>query len=120
RTRYLSNQVLNRDVYQRVIITTEELKAYYEAHKKDFDKPAGVHIREITVNTEGMKPDAIEGQRKKIDDAAAALKKGDDFGDVAQKYSESDNAQAGGDLGYFAKGDLAPDLDAIVSKLNKG
>lgn len=120
RSKYLSSQVLNREVYGRVMVTTEDSKAYYEAHKKDFDKPAGIHIREISVNTDKMTPEVAATQRKKIDDALVALKRGDDFGETAQKYSDSDNAQAGGDLGYFEKGQLAPELEAVVSKLNKG
>ena len=120
RTQYMRSQVLNREVYGRVIITTEELRAYYESHKKDFDKPEGVHLREISVNTQNMKPEEEAVQRKKIEEALAALKKGDDLGEVAQKYSESDNAQAGGDLGFFEKGQLAADLEAVVNKLNKG
>jgi peptidyl-prolyl cis-trans isomerase SurA len=120
RTRYLREEVLRREVYGRVILTNEEQKAYYESHKKDFDKPAGIHIREISVNTQGMSADEVAAQRKKIDDALAALKKGDDFMEVAQKYSESDTAPSGGDLGFFDKGQLAPDLEAVVSKLEKG
>jgi len=122
KSKYLSTQVLNREVYGRVQqnITTEELRAYYDAHKKDFDRPAGVHIREIMVNTEGMGPAEAAAQRKKIDDAVAAIKKGDDFGDVASKYSESDTAQSGGDLGFFEAGQLQKELEDVIAKLDKG
>src|SRR5215472_1768280 len=54
KTTYLRNQVLAREVYNRVIISTEELRKYYDGHTKDFDRPAGVHLREITVNIQGM------------------------------------------------------------------
>ena len=39
---------------------------------------------------------------------------------MAAKYSESQNAQEGGDLGFFAKGDLAKPLEDVVSNLEKG
>jgi peptidyl-prolyl cis-trans isomerase SurA len=121
KSNYLRSQVLNREVYSRVQqnITTEELRAYYEAHKKDFDRPAGVHISEISVNTEGMSPAEAETQRKKIDEALAAVKKGDFFGDVAAKYSESDTAQSGGDLGWFENGQLQKALEDVIAKLDK-
>src|SRR5215472_16537795 len=80
KSRYLTGQVLNREVYNRVVITQEEVHNFYDAHQKDFERPAGVHIREISVNTQGMGPAEVETQRKKIDDALAAIKKGDDFG----------------------------------------
>lgn len=121
KSRYLSRQVLEREVYSRVVLTTEEVRNYYETHQKDFDRPAGIHLREITVNTpQGMSPTELQAQRKKIDDALAAIKKGDDFGQVAQKFSESDTAQSGGDLGFFPNGQLAKDFEDVVSKLQKG
>jgi len=72
------------------------------------------------VNTEGMGPAEAAAQRKKIDDAVAAIKKGDDFGDVASKYSESDTAQSGGDLGFFEAGQLQKELEDVIAKLDKG
>jgi len=120
KTQYLTSQVLGREVYNRVVITTEELRKFYDSHQKDFDRPAGVHIREITVNAQAMTPAEAEIQRKKIDDAMAAIKKGDDFGEVAQKFSESDTASNGGDLGFFQNGDLAKDFEDIIAKLEKG
>jgi len=120
KSRYLTNQVLNREVYSRVVVTTEELKNYYEAHKKDFERPAGVHIREISVNTQGLGPTETQAQRKKIDDALEAIKKGADFGETAQKVSESDTAQSGGDLGFFEKDQLAKDFETAIEKLDKG
>ena len=120
RTRYLSESVMQREVYSRVTITTDDLRKYYDEHQKDFDKPAGIHLREITVITENRGPEETATQKKKAEDALAALKKGDDFSAVAAKYSESATASEGGDFGFFTKGELSPSLEAIVSKLDKG
>ena len=120
RTQYLTSQVLQREVYGRVTITNEEIRKYYDEHQKDFDKPAGVHLREITVITENRGPEEVATQKKKIEDALAAVKKGDDFATVASKYSESQTASEGGDFGFFTKGELSPSLEEVVSKLDKG
>jgi len=120
KTRYLTSQVLQREVYGRVVITTEEMKKYYDGNVKNFDRPAGIRVREISVSTENRGPTEIESQRKKIEEALAAVKKGDNFAEVASKYSESSSAQDGGDLGFFAKGELAKSLEDIASKLEKG
>jgi len=48
------------------------------------------------------------------------VKKGDNFAEVASKYSESQTAQEGGDLGFFVKGELAKPLEDVASKLEKG
>lgn len=120
RSRYLSGQVLSREVYGKIVITTEELRTYYDEHKKDFERPAGVQVREIVLNTENKSTPEIEAQRKKAEEALAALKKGDDFTELARKYSESQTAQDGGQLGFFEKGQLAKPLEDAASKLEKG
>ena len=120
KTRYLTSQVLQREVYGRVVITTEEMRKYYDANIKNFDRPAGIHVREIAVSTENRSPAEIESQRKKIEEALAAVKKGDNFAEVAAKYSESQTAQEGGDLGFFVKGELANPLEDVASSLEKG
>src|SRR5438309_7017265 len=120
KTRYLTSQVLQREVYGRVVITTEEMKKYYDANIKNFDRPAGIRVREISVYTENHGPAEIESQKKKIEEALAAVKKGENFAEVASKNSESQTAQEGGDLGFFVKGELAQPLEDVASKLNKG
>ena len=119
RTRYLTSQVLQREVYGRVVITMDEMKKYYEGNTKSFDRPAGIRVREISVYTENRGPAEIESQKKKIEEALAAIKKGDNFAEVAAKYSESQTAQEGGDLGFFVKGELAGPLEEVASKLNR-
>jgi peptidyl-prolyl cis-trans isomerase SurA len=120
KTRYLTSQVLQREVYGRVVVTQDELKKYYEANTKNFDRPAGIRVREISVYTENRGPAEIESQKKKIEEALAAVKKGDNFAEVATKYSESQTAQEGGDLGFFVKGELAAPLEEAASKLARG
>ena len=62
KTRYLTSQVLQREVYGRVLVTTDEMKKYYDAHVKDFDRPAGIRIREISVYTENRRPKRLSRQ----------------------------------------------------------
>jgi peptidyl-prolyl cis-trans isomerase SurA len=120
RLQYLTEEVRRREVYPKVTITTEEVRKYYDSHIKDFDRPAGYGIREITVLTQNRGPELIEAQRKKAEEALAELKKGEDFAKVVDKYSESDTAGNGGDLGYQKKGELTPAIEAILDKLDKG
>ena len=120
RVQYLSSQVMQREVYPRVVVTNDEVRKYYDAHVKDFDRPAGIRVREITIITENRGPEEVAGQRKKAEEALAAIKKGDDFGEVAGKYSESQTAAEGGDLGFFVKGELAPVLEEVTGRLEKG
>ena len=126
RYRNLRSQVLHREVTGKIVITTEESRTYYEAHKTDFDRPPGVSIGLIAVTTDGLSPKEAEEKNKVMTDALAALKKGDDFGDVARKYSEDPSAQDGGTLPFFDRnsdgtyGLASPEMEEVVRKLSKG
>jgi peptidyl-prolyl cis-trans isomerase SurA len=120
RNRYLTSQVLGREVYPKILITTEEMRKYYESNQKNFDRPAGIQLSEITIGTDNRTPDEVAAQRKKAEDALAAIKKGDDFADTARKFSEAPTAQDGGVLGFFPTGQLAKALEDAVSNLDKG
>src|SRR5215467_6987620 len=101
---------VRHEIYRQAEPTNDEIRRYYDAHAQDFNRPAGVHVREITILTNG-EPEQIESQRKKAEAALAALKKGDDFGAVAKEFSESTTAQQGGDLGILFKGQAAGPLE---------
>jgi len=120
RNRYLTSQVLGREVYPKIVITNEEMRKYYDANQKNFDRPAGIQLSEITISTDGKTPDEIAAQRKKAEEALAAVKKGDDFAETARKFSEAPTAQDGGVLGFFPAGQLAKALEDAVGKLEKG
>lgn len=120
RTKFLTQQVIDHEVYGRVVITNEEMRKYYEGHKQDFDRPAGVRVSEIVVLVDKRVPDQAAAQKKKIEEAEAALKRGDEFEEVARKYSEVATAENGGDLGFFGKEDLNGELQAIIEKVPKG
>jgi peptidyl-prolyl cis-trans isomerase SurA len=120
RNRYLTSQVLGREVYPKILITTEEMRKYYETNQKNFDRPAGIQLSEITISTDNRTPEEVAAQKKKGEDALAAVKKGDDFAETARKFSEAPTAQDGGVLGFFPAGQLAKPLEDAVSNLDKG
>lgn len=119
KTKYLTQQVIEHEVYSRIIVTNEEMRKYYDENTKDFDKPAGIRVAEVTVLIDRRLPDQVATQRKKIEEALAAVKKGDNFAEVAQKYSEVATAEKGGDVGFIA-GDLKDQVNEEVAKALQG
>jgi peptidyl-prolyl cis-trans isomerase SurA len=122
----LRAQVIHHEVTGKMVITTEEMKNYYEAHKKDYDRPPGVSLGMIAVSTEDLSASEIEARQKTMAEALAALKRSEDFGDVAHKYSEDPSSQDGGVLPFFERaadgtyGLATPELEQAVGKLTKG
>ncbi len=78
----------------KIIISHEDIVKYYNEHKADFVRPETVVLREIFVSTEG-KPDAdIPALRKKAEGLRdRILNNGDDFGELAKRYSDSPTAR---------------------------
>lgn len=113
----LMREVINREVGSRVIISKDEAEKFYEAHKENYTFPEGVHLAEILISTEKHKPDEAKAL---ADKALAEINAGNRWEDVAKKYSDADTAEQGGDIGFFKKGTLAPDLDAAIAKLDDG
>ena len=57
--------------------------------------------------------------RTKADDLRNRALKGEDFAELAKRYSEGTTAKDGGDLGRFERGQLAPQLEDAVFKMDK-
>jgi len=58
--------------------------------------------------------------RKKCQKVLEKIKGGEDFGEMALLYSEDISAKDRGDLGYFKKGELLPDLEKEALRLRVG
>ena len=115
----LTQEVIRQEVGGRMDIGTDEVKKYYDAHKQDFVRPEQVELSEIFLSTEGKTPEEIAAIKTKADDLHKRIVKGDDFAELAKRYSEGSTAQDGGDLGTFERGQLAPQLEDAVFKLDK-
>lgn len=105
----LIEKVVQKSVYSRLEVKAEEIEQYYEKNIKQFDRPDQVRARQIVVSTEE------EGQK-----VLGRLRQGDSFADVARKYSMSPDAKEGGDLGFFAKGEMPPEFEKAVFSLPVG
>jgi peptidyl-prolyl cis-trans isomerase SurA len=126
----VTQQVIQREVGSHVQIKPEEVKQFYEEHQKDFARPETVRLSEILVSTQQPSvdktnpalPDAqrLEAAQKKADEALAAIRKGENFEEVAKKFSEGPSAAQGGDLGEFKRGTMARELEDRTFAMKPG
>ncbi len=91
-------------------ISEDDIKARYEKDVAGYVAPEEVHARHILVKTE--------------DEANAILKElaaGGDFQAIAKEKSQDPGSKAnGGDLGFFAKGQMVPEFEAEAFALKPG
>jgi peptidyl-prolyl cis-trans isomerase C len=90
-------------------VSDDEIRSYFNTHKKDFERPLQVHARQIVVATE----EEANALRKRI-------LKGEEFEELARVHSLSPDAEEGGDLGVFSKGQMPEEFDRIVFHYRSG
>jgi peptidyl-prolyl cis-trans isomerase SurA len=129
----ITQQVISREVGGRIQITQEEARAYYEEHKAEFERPEQVRLSEILISTQAPNPGGREGDPPpppdplKVAEAEetarallAQIRGGASFEEVAQKSSDGPTAAQGGDLGFFKRGVLAPELENATFAMKAG
>jgi len=116
----LTQQVIQREVGGRLDIGSDEVKKYYEAHKQEYIRPEQVALAEIFLTTDKLSPEEIASVRTRAEDLHNRLVKGEDFAQLAKRYSQGSTAQDAGDLGLFERGQLAKQLEDAVFGLEKG
>lgn len=109
REQLLIESLLKKKIADESKIPEEDLKKYYDGHKEEFKKDKEINTRHILVKTE---EEAKEIQGK--------LSKGEDFVELAKKYSIDPSAKAtGGEIGFQPKGSLVPEYEHAALKLTK-
>jgi peptidyl-prolyl cis-trans isomerase C len=105
----LMESLLKKKLAKDAGLTDEELKKYYDAHKEEFKKDGEINTRHILVKTEEEAKQILQ-----------KVQKGEDFAELARRYSLDPSAKAsGGEIGFHPKGTLVPEYDAAAFKLKK-
>jgi peptidyl-prolyl cis-trans isomerase SurA len=115
RRQLLMQEVISRDVGSRIIISREEMRKYYNAHRDEFKSEGLVHLTEILISNEKYKPDEAE---KRSQAALAELKGGAKFTEVVKKYSDGPAIDQGGDIGLEKMSSLPSTIAAALNKLD--
>ncbi|HEX8872256.1 MAG TPA: peptidylprolyl isomerase [Candidatus Acidoferrum sp.] len=119
RNRILTQAVISKEVGSHITIGHDDALKYYEAHKKDFERPEQVALRAIEIKTEGKKESEIPELKAKAQKLHDRVKEGEDFSELAKRFSDGSTAQQGGYLGVYKHGELSKELEEVVYKLKK-
>ena len=101
--------------FENTVVSDSEAKAYYDKHANEFKIPAQVHARHILVKDE-KDAQAIIDQLKNL--KGEALKK--KFIELAKAKSTGPTGPKGGDLGFFAPGQMVKPFNDAVFAMKKG
>jgi peptidyl-prolyl cis-trans isomerase SurA len=115
----LTHRVIGSEVGSHIQIDKDEVAKYYQEHMKDFVRPEQVVLRELFVTTEGKNEAEKADQKKKADGLLERVKNGEEFGELAKRFSDGSTAKQNGYLGTFKRGELAKELEDKVFALKK-
>ncbi len=113
--RELAIQVWQKQQLDKVTVSAKELKKYYDANKEEFNEKESVHARHILVKTQ-EEANSIVNQLKGLSGEALKSK----FIQLAKDKSTGPSGPKGGDLGYFAQGQMVPEFNAKVFSMKVG
>jgi peptidyl-prolyl cis-trans isomerase SurA len=114
--------MLQDEVRSKVVVPQSEIEAYYKSHPDEFQiSKERLKLAQILIAVPAnAKPDQIAAAKSKADEVHAKAVKGQDFAALASQYSDDDSKSKGGELGYFAPGEIMPQIEKAVENLKPG
>lgn len=116
----------DQDIKRKISGDEALLKAYYEAHKSEYEQ---IHARHILIRMQGSLVNLAPGQKELTDAEALAraleirqkILQGADFADLARTDSDDmGSSSKGGDLGFLKRGQTVPSFEDAAFALPTG
>jgi peptidyl-prolyl cis-trans isomerase D len=105
----------------QVKVSDEQIKEYYEEHIDTFKEKKQVKARHILFKlAENASPEEEAKVKQKAEEVLKKAKAGENFAELAKKYSEGPTAKDGGDLGYFSENQMIKPFEEAAFKMKKG
>ncbi|HTM03252.1 MAG TPA: peptidyl-prolyl cis-trans isomerase [Vicinamibacterales bacterium] len=120
----LVQRVQQTDVMEKISVTEEETRTYYDAHREEFTTPAEITLREIFIQVpqdeRGVNVAADDAAKEKADSIRNRALAGEPFARLAVEASASPSKSNGGLVGPIKEQELAPALQEIIDKMKPG
>lgn len=95
---------------KKVEVNKAEIKKFFDENKTQLGEQEQIHIRQIFILSE-----------TEANDILIAINSGADFAKmVAAKSQDTVSRDKGGDLGFFARGMLSPEIEKVVFNMKAG
>ena len=115
------SRVFNKYVRSGLILDETELRAYYERNQKVYALPEEIRVRQIFIKLpDRATPAQTAAARERARTAFERARKGEDFALLVRELSESENAAAGGDLGFMRRDHALPEIEQATRPLKPG
>jgi len=113
--------LIDKQVVEKITVTEQDAQAYYDTHPEAFKQPEQLKASHILVKVDPKDDPAKKAELlKKIESVQEKLKSGGDFAALAKEFSDCPSKEKGGDLGYFAKGQMVKPFEDAALALKPG
>lgn len=122
----LQNKLVSNDVRSKIIITEEMILDYYDTHYTSQVDEGSYYLLQIgfswqdpenkDLSTPALYANKLDAQ-KRAQRVHGLARSGQDFGELARKFSDLPSAADGGDIGIFMADELADYMLAAVTNL---
>jgi len=117
----LRANLVNREIKSKVVITKEDIKAYYDAHPDQYGFEEKYHLANVVIkNPENPGSAGRMQSDRKMAEILQALKAGKSIDEVIRSFSDGTTRVQGGELGTFSLSALAPNIREAVKDLTPG
>jgi peptidyl-prolyl cis-trans isomerase C len=115
-------KMLETEVNKTVAVQPQDVTKFYEANPDKFKQGERVRASHILIRTpENGDAKAKQDAQAKANDVLKQVQGGKDFAELAKNYSQDPGSAAqGGDLGYFAQGQMVPPFEQAAFSLKPG
>lgn len=121
REQVLRTRLVNYQVKSKIVITEEEIRAYYDSHPEVYGGKIRYHLRNILMRVPDFSTEAEKAAvYERLQQLRSRTEAGESFADLARTYSQSPAAVDGGDIGEFEEETLSPQIQAALDGLNPG
>lgn len=117
----LRANLVNREIKAKVVITKEDIKAYYDSHPDQYGFEEKYHLANIMIKNPENPDSTVRLQmHQKMAEILQALNAGKSIDEVIQAFSDSTAKVQGGELGSFSLSAMDPKIREAVKDLTPG
>jgi peptidyl-prolyl cis-trans isomerase SurA len=121
RDQLMVQRVVRRKVALRISVTEQEIDKYLAENREKLETGLTFGARHILIA-----PNPVQGEegwtaaQVEAEEVYGYLQEGQDFIDLARKYSDDPSGKDGGALGNLKRGELAEDIEEAILSLSPG
>ncbi|MCL1826719.1 MAG: peptidylprolyl isomerase [Candidatus Cloacimonetes bacterium] len=117
---FLRERLIQTEIRSKLKLSDADIHAFYLEEKQELPLRDETFQVAMILRIPGPSPETDKQALATIEDVRDRVNRGEDFGQLAQEFSECPSAAQLGDLGFFARGMMVPEFENAAFRLDIG